>query len=221
MAYQSHFLGLFHKKQTFPPVPMEPPPYLSHHLRLRRDVWRRVARTVQVLARTGVSLQMELANLLAFWWGIQQNAGSLKRLLRVTLPSTGLVQKEVLQLIGHSRVALLRLTPRGEALSRVLGVEPVESEWARLLRLHQGARQPRHTAAVLTFAYYARWRGWRVSLLPDVAHSSEPDVLIEQCTRRFYVEVELGHARLDKWRRQEDLQGFAALCALTLSRRRR
>lgn len=196
-----------------------PPPYLASRFKYRSDVWPRVAQTVYLMATTGISLRQELAEKLAKQWGITPVTGSLKHLLKKVLPDLDLIVQEEFRLVGPSTVLAWRLSAIGERLSRVLGATPVQSEWERLIKLHAGNDQPRHTAAVLYFAYQARRRGWQVQILPQISHGSEPDVLLTRSDQRLYVEVERGHSKKDKWLAQEDLQGFAAFCALTQSRR--
>ena len=89
-----------------------------------------------------------------------------------------------------------------------------ESDWERLIRLHQGEEQEAHTLAVLLFAASARLRGWQAEVLPEVQGSARPDLAISKGDERLYVEVETGtrlHDGNAKWRMNAELNGGRAV----------
>ena len=146
------------------------------------------------------------------------DAGSIKRLIE---------RLEKANLISTRKVAktiILSLTDLGREVATAMGVPPVETEWERLMRLHGGAKQEKHAAHVCLFTHYARKRGWRTLVCPEVEPPADPDVLIEKDDQLIYVEVEAGSGdperRMKKWRNQRNLQGFAAICAPTENVRR-
>ena len=203
-----------------PTLPAEIPTHYSA-LPIRADVWPRVALAVYTLAMTGWSTHLEVQQTMGALLDLDPDIHSLKRLLTEVLPRCRLAVTEVLPLIGRSSLALIRLSPRGHQLATALGWPPVESDWSRLIRLHAGDAQPRHTVAVLYFAYQARRHDYRVTILPTVDDLRfMPDVLLERDGERLYVEVELGHTKLRKWKNQYRFQRFVAFCALTPESRR-
>ena len=103
----------------------------------------------------------------------------------------------------------------------MLGWEPVESEWERLKRLHEGERFKEHTLAVLYFALHARVRGWEVTVMPEV-EGPNPDVMITGGKKTYLVEVELGKKdRPAKWKKLAEIQGGVAICGLDSENRKR
>lgn len=180
-----------------------------------------MALAVQILGSSGVGLRMELTQLLASRLGISPNARSIRQAIQHRLPAANLVVSATYPYLGKSRLSLIRLSKTGKRLCRSLGVKPVENEWERLIRLHQGDVYIAHTVALLAFAYHARLRSWDVKLVPSVKHHKEPDALIVKGDEKIYVEVERGHAKWEKWRGQEDLQGFAAICATSPAHRKK
>jgi len=192
-------------------------------LRFRSDHWPVVAEGLHLLAVTGVSVRFELQGILARRRGVSLRAGSIRRIYERDLLEAGWIVCETLPTFGRHRMAVIRLSERGEDLCREFGWEVAESEWGRLLRLHAADSQPGHTGAVLAFAHHARRCGWHTLVLPDVGDPLVfPDVLLEKDGRWIYVEVELGSRKQAKWRNLLRFQGFVALCARTpLSRRAR
>ncbi len=51
------------------------------------------------------------------------------------------------------KFSILQLTGCGKELCRALGVEPVESDWEKIVRLYKGEEQEGHAALVLMVAY--------------------------------------------------------------------
>ncbi len=188
--------------------------------------WRREVAAIAILAGLGYSAETSLR------WEIVQyvqhtleaqgkqvltnpDSGSIKRLI-ASLEENKLIERLPVN-AGQSRIIILRLTELGRNVAQAMGVPIVESEWERLMRLHGGERQQKHAAMVCLFTAYARRRGWRTEVCPEVEPPADPDVLIEKDGERIYVEVEAGSGtaerRMKKWRNQRNLQGFVAICA--------
>jgi len=83
---------------------------------------------------------------------------------------------------------------------------------------------------VMIFAMHARFRGYRVGVLPELAGvqtNAIPDVSIsrdlpDEKAETIYVEVELSIKELDnKWRNLAELQSRVALCARNSKHRAR
>ena len=176
-----------------------------------------------LMAEKGLSLRLEILEAIAEVDDVKAHSGSLKRMIVNGLIPKGLVTGDNfrMQLSRPAQLAVLRLTDDGRELCRILGWEPVESEWERMIRLHNGDDQREHTAGVLAFAYHSRRRSWKVEVLPPVEGKAEPDVLVEQGEDKICVEVELGNDKPAKWRNLNTLQGFVALCAATEDKRSR
>lgn len=183
---------------------------------LKDLVWKRGLMLLSALAQQGVNSYLEIARQITDAENLSERSNSVRQPLE-KLEKADLIVSETLTIqLGNKTTALklLRLTPRGEEFCRTVGWEPRESEWARLIRLHEGARFPEHTAAVLAFAMNARARGWQVTVLPEVPGKAAPDVQITQGDEKHYVEIELGlKDRPAKWRNLAGLQGHVALCA--------
>ncbi len=82
--------------------------------------------------------------------------------------------------------------------------------------------QQRHTAAVLTFTYQARLRGWKVEVVPyGDGGNYKPDVSLKRGNKYINVEIVLGENKTKKWQREMEFQGFIVLCAPTKKRRMR
>ncbi len=143
------------------------------------------------------------------------DSGSIKRLI-ARLQKRDLIQRLSVSM-GRHRLNIVLLTELGSEVIAAMRLTPVESEWARLMRLHGGQAQQKHAAQVCLFTHLAWQRGWRTQVCPEVDPPADPDVLIEKEGERIYVEVEGGSGtperRMKKWRNQRDLQGFAAICA--------
>ncbi len=187
--------------------------------------WRRAAMILHVIALYGINALIEIGRHVGKAEGFAPHSNSVKAPFK-QLGELGLLHVETLK-IRHPRrgFALLlgRLTDAGREFCRAVGWQPVESEWERLIRLHEGGRQGEHTLAVLYFAVMSRARGYTVSVLPDIqAGNTPPDVLLERNGERILAEVELGrHDRTAKWRNLQAVQGFAAICTLYPKDRKR
>ena len=179
--------------------------------------WRRQSMALYVMASHGISARMELDHLIGRVESLKNRPTSLREAIDY-LSEKGLAVNESYHLHHRdfeSALAYVRLSNDGKDLCRLLGWEAVESDWERLLRLHEGERLKEHTFAVLAFAMHARLRGWQAGVMPEVEGAAAPDVFVEKGDRRYYVEVETGDGEKGgKWRNQKDLQGYAALCAL-------
>jgi len=186
-----------------------------------------IGRTRQIMALYmfavhGIAPRIELDYYIAKTEGIKKRSGSLRNKLDA-LREKGVITVEKL-VINTPRTSLvvMRLTDEGKRIvEQIFMRPPVESEWERLIRLHEGERFPGHTAAVLLFAMYARLQGYSVSVLPEVESPSPPDILIARADERLFVEVELGRKeRPAKWKYNAELNGGkVALVTGTANRR--
>lgn len=206
---------------------VDPAPPAKYADRLGKgEQWRRQALFLYVLGTKGWSLQFEILLVLGEVEGFGPDSGTAGRLVRKGLARSGFITREHLYLgmgpDGRRRcLAVVRLTEDGRALCRALGWEPVESDWERLIRLHQGKRQRRHAAAVLAFAFHARRRGWQAYVVPEVkSRVFRPDVLVERDGERYYVEVERRLGLRQKWLNQMRYQKCIAFCTTSKLRRR-
>ncbi len=206
----------------WPDIPKKPPMRFASKLSTGQR-WKREALALYLMATKGWSLRLEVLEAIGRLTNVSPRSGSLKRIFEKGLKEKGLVDSAVLSINlskGQTRMSVLRLTDQGRDLCRLLGWEPIESEWERLVRLHEGGKQTAHTAAVLTFAYHARTRGWNAEVLPEVDGTNAiPDISVEKDDKKVYVEVELGADKTAKWRNLAKLQGFVALCASTADKR--
>jgi len=190
-------------------------------LPVRTDVGRWLRQVVAVLATTRHATWADVREQL----GEPDGSKRFKRLVQDYLPRTGLAVTEVARVFGRRHwLGLIRLTERGKDLARAQGVEPVENDWERVLRLHQGEAQVEHAGLLLAFDLRARRRGWTTQVLPEVSPPSEgfaPDLWIERDGMGLYVEVEgkYHHANAAKWQAARRAQGFAAIVARTPSAR--
>ncbi len=183
---------------------IEPPRELRKSY--QREYWRRICLAVITLAETGIATASELANNLAFHFGINPTSCPIRRLIHKTLPDDGFTQNTILPVARHIKLTAIQLTDYGKDIARALGVEPIENEYERILRLHDGEKQPKHTAQVLFTAYQARMRGFGVKVMPfeksDGKPWYQPDLTLrDPIAGRFYpVEVET-HSRNkpEKW----------------------
>jgi hypothetical protein len=152
---------------------------------------------------------------------VRGSSGSLGKLLE-NLKDYGFLSDGMYSLgISTNGFGLLlyRLTPAGEVLYQsIIGQPAVESEWAKLIRLHEGERFTEHTAACLAFAVHARRCSWSVEMLPTVEGRAAPDALIQRQGERNYVEVEINtNDKPAKWKNLLEInQGCVAICARTV-----
>jgi len=175
-------------------------------------------RLLALLAYTGWSLRWALTEWEAGQRGIGPKSGSVKR--AVSRLKACAWESRTVRTVGT--YTLVRLSP--EARSRLwdVGIEPVESEWERIERLHRGdtTLQRKHTAALCAFAWQARRRGWHTQLCPDLDDPfAEPDILLVRNGERIYAEVQRRggsrYGRMAKWSNLARIQGFVAACLMT------
>jgi len=177
---------------------------------------------LRLMAASGYSGVQELGAGLALQLGLAESSFAARRVFQVYLAQSALVHYQVLPYFRRG-LAVVRLSLEGDLLCQSAGWQVVESEWERLLRLHNAEQTPAHAAMILAFCREARRRGCQaqvVPLLEGLGPESAPDVLVEQAGQRWYVEIER-HRRFkpEKWRKQEALQGFAAFCTRSPKRR--
>ncbi|MBL7162450.1 MAG: hypothetical protein ISS57_07570 [Anaerolineales bacterium] len=189
--------------------------------------WRRGSMMLYLMATCGINAHLEMDVFVAKREGLSYRSNSTKKPLE-NLAAAGLVITETLRMeVGDFRTALklARLTDEGKQLCDALGWQVVESDWDRLIRLHQGQKQTRHTLAVLYFALLARVRGWTTEVVPEVDGSADPDILVTKGDERYFVEVELGtrgsEKQTVKWKNLADLQSSVAICAPNVKVRER
>lgn len=172
-----------------------------------------------LVGRWRLSASMELETVLGGAVNVSPGSSSLRRVLE-DMEKTHVLVTEVVNLKApRTSLKLYRFSAEGERLYQILfQARAYENDWARLIRVHEGARFPEHTMAVIAFAMHARKRGWATQIMPEVKGSkAAPDVLILRGRQKLYVEVELGDKeRVSKWRNQSALNnGRVALCAAT------
>ncbi|MFZ5888344.1 MAG: hypothetical protein ACOYYF_12850 [Chloroflexota bacterium] len=183
--------------------------------RWRADHWQRIILAVRLLAETGVSTAQDLTRLLAENTGVSPKARSLRRLVYQSLTdervSHIIVKTRSLALPGAAKFHLLvlQLSDYGKALARDLGIEPVESDWEKLVRLHRGETQEAHAALVLMAAYQARLRGWQAEVVPFDPQETpwfQPDLKLTDEGRAYYCEVETrSRVKPRKWARMRQV----------------
>jgi len=171
----------------------------------RRPRWRRMTQIVLLLAEEGVSTASELIRLL----------GVDKKALHIALDSMldlldPLIESQVVSVGSLGRMRVVNLTDYGKALARALGVEPVESDWEKIVRLHNGEMQTRHAALVLLAAYQARLRGWKAEVMPFDPQETpwfQPDLKLTDPEGWFYyAEVETrSRVKPKKWARMRQV----------------
>ena len=175
-----------------------------------------------LLALQGITPRIELDYYIAKTEGIKKRSGGVRRKLDA-LQEKGVIAVEKLVInVPQTSLVVMRLTDEGKRIAEQIFMQPpMEGEWERLVRLHEGERFPGHTAAVLLFAMYARLQGYGVRVLPEVESPSPPDVLITSADERLFVEVELGRKeRPAKWKYNAELNGGkVALVTGTANRR--
>ena len=186
-----------------------------------------IGRTRQImalylLALQGIAPRIELDYYIAKTEGVKERSGSVRNKLDA-LRESGIVAAEKLTLnTPKTSLIVMRLTDEGKRITEQIFMQPpVESEWGRLIRLHEGDRFPGHTAAVLLFAMYARLQGYGAKVLPEVESPSPPDVLIASADERLFVEVELGRKeRPAKWKYNAELNGGKVALVTGTAKRR-
>ena len=209
-----------------PNVPYKYKGLLTNH-GLKDLRWRRGSMLLYLISTFGINAHLEMDVFIAQREGLSFRSNSTKKPLE-NLAAAGLVIAETLRMeIGDFRTALklARLTDEGRQICDALGWPVVESDWDRLIRLHQGQKQTRHTLAVLYFALLARVRGWTTEVVPNAESGAVPDILVAKDDQRFFVEVELGtrgnEKQTAKWKNLADAHDRVAICAPNVKVRER
>jgi len=212
--------------------PQKVPAALSNSLSggERRDgdlsrVFQRYWLALYLIGRWRLSASMELEEVLAGAVGVSAGSGSMRRVL-LDMQNAKVLAPEIIALdTPRTALKLYRLSPEGEKLHQALFQnQAFENDWSRLIRLHEGARFPEHTMAVLGFTMHARKRGWAAQVLPEVSGAkSAPDAWVMRGQEKLHVEIEMDEKEhLSKWRNQSALNdGRVALCAITQKARAR
>ena len=190
-----------------------------------KQAYQRYWLTLYLIGSCRINAKLELEDLMMLVGGLSSRAGSLARLIEDMFQG-GILEGQTVQINPPSTsLRLLKLSPDGARLFKTLfDREPEETDWERLVRLHEGNRFPEHTLAVLIFALHARKRGWATQILPPVEETrAVPDLAVRRGDQVLYVEVELGQKESPtKWRNQAKLNGSkVALCAATPETRQR
>jgi hypothetical protein len=178
-------------------------------------------RLLAALGLSGWSVRADLVQAVNLGRGLHPRSGTYLAACR-RLSGAGLWQVHVAS-FRYRQVALVHLTAQGRARLADCGVTAVLSEWERLEATHvvRGATSAHHTAAVCLLLHHARMRGYETNACPEPAgyHRREPDALVTQDGVRYYVEVQRRGGerwrKRRKWRRLGELDGHAAICALT------
>lgn len=177
--------------------------------------YRRKVLVLYAVARGGISSRMEIDRVVSVVEGLSERTNSVRRPVD-DLVKSGLLVSDNIRMYRpfETGLAVYRLSEDGRALCALWGWTVVESEWERLLRLHQGAAQEAHSVMALAFALHARLRGWDAVILPEVEGAARPDLQVERDGERWYVEVERGDGSRRKWKNLAALNdGRVALCA--------
>ena len=190
-----------------------------------KKAYRRCWLTLYLIGGCRINAKLEIEDLMALVGGMSSRAGSLGRIVEDLLQAGILVGQTVQITSPKSSLRLLKLSPDGMRLFKILfDRDTQETDWERLVRLHEGDRFPEHTLAVLIFALHARKRGWATQILPPIEGTKAvPDLVVIRGDQTFYVEIELGQKESpSKWRNQTKLNGGkVALCAATPDTRKR
>lgn len=186
---------------------------------------RRRAMILYCMAQ-GKSVFVEIGRLVGAATAAQPRSGALRRAYDALVTSGLVISKTLaMQVNGNTSTRLVvgRLSAEGKQLCAIWGWEVQESDWERLLRLHEGERQEEHTLACLLFAVHARALGWNARLLPEVAGPAQPDLELERDQTKRYVEVELEaktKTENTKWRLNAELNnGHVAFVARNTAER--
>lgn len=190
-----------------------------------KKAWRRKAVVIYLVGRWGINAKLEIEHLIALSEGMKSNSGSLHRALDQIIEG-GLLESEKMVMSGtNTALKLVRLSREGKKIYTALfNSKAVESEWERIIRLHEGERYPDHTLGILIFTMHARARGWQSETLPKTKDTNAvPDLRVQRGNENFYVEVELSNKEYNaKWRNNADINGGqVALCAISSERRAR
>jgi hypothetical protein len=188
----------------------------------RRDRRLRLMQAMATVSLTGCSVTAELCELMENDLGLMPGNHSVRNAFTKDLPETGLAITETYRFIGPSKLSLTRLTDIGHKVCAEIGLKTIDSEWDQMIRGHNGLQFPRHTLGVLAFAYQARRRGRKVTLLPYTGTPVEPDLLVSQeDDEPIYVEFETrARSRGEKWYKNRLWNTYVAIATFTASIRR-
>ncbi len=171
----------------------------------RRPRWKRMVTVCLLMAREGVSSAQELTRLMEI------DSKSVHVVLDSMLDLLDpLIESRLLFAGGKGRLRVVTLTDYGKELCRALGVEPAESDWEKIVRLHNGEVQNYHAALVLKAAYQARMRGWKAEVMPFNPQETpwfQPDLKLTDPEGWFYYcEVETrSRVKPRKWARMRQV----------------
>jgi len=205
-----------------PRLPTQLPARFAKHM---PSNWERPALLLLIMAGTGWSLKRAILHELSLLSGMSANSGAAGRMVS-RLEEGGLIRRQTVP-TTDSKAVLVHLTELGQELVQHLGVDPVETEWDRLMRAHGGNAQEKHAALVILAAHYARRHGYRTLVCPpSPADGVLPDLLLAGPDGKIiYTEVEAESGdeerRLKKWRNLADVQGKVAVVAPNPSARER
>lgn len=167
---------------------------------------------------SGLSATAELCTLMASVLGQHKESQNIRKAFYESLPRSGLVLADSVSYIRGSEFCFQTLSSFGFELVQALEWPVVESEAARINRLHQGERMRRHAAGMIAFAHQARLRNWRASILPEMKRRGViPDLSIHRDgSDPVYVEIESRYrGKDDKWKRNFERQGYVAIVGFT------
>jgi hypothetical protein len=205
-----------------PPLPPAAPPRFADLL----GAWPRESLALAILGVTGWSMRLAVADTMSAVPGRARiNPTGLRRAFvalarrgfwieqKVTLPGVHfpVADDDDDEADGDARQAttlvLVRLGDLGRDLLRACAVQPVASEWERLLAAGGRQAQSLHAGLACAFTYHARLRGWATAVLPG------GEVVAQLGDEALSVWVAAGDAGLEPdW---DDLPGRIALVALT------
>lgn len=176
---------------------------------------------VYLMGRWKLSTWLEMDIVVSSVAGIKPGAGSMHRMMEDLIEKNFVVSEMIRS--PYTSLALHRLSPEGDRLFEALfHAKPVENEWARIIRLHQGEREPQHTMNIIAFTNHARRRGYSTRVLPESKETpTPPDLWVSRDGESLFVEVELSQKENPaKWRNQAKLNnGKVAICAGTSAQR--
>ena len=165
-------------------------PPIDGYRRNRSDVLQSI---LYYIATTGYSYRQEIVRLMNYR---SSKEDSLIENLEILSDDLGLIiQKSVRYFETFGVANIFNLTDEGKAYcSRYYPV--VETDYDRLLRMHQLNSEFKHGAAILSFAYFARILGYSVLVVPDpISLPGEnvyiPDLFIKKDKEELYVELEM------------------------------
>lgn len=184
------------------------PPDASAHLFAN---WAREGLVLAVSAVTVWSLRLAVAEAVASRFNYGAQGGTQRRIFD-RLGASGLCrsEKQRFQSAGDAKTCtLIRLTARGAAVMREIGIEPVRSEWERL-----EPRLPLElVAGAVTLAYHAR----RLGFTTEVGQDAGQHVCMSRGPEQLWTAaVHLGllpEERSVLWRDQAARQGQIAFWA--------